>query len=65
MHLWCYVFHGILFALHVILILLLIHHPEHDVIMSVYSTWVTTILSICLQAFYVVSLWSYLFSTIY
>ena len=56
MHLWCYVLHGMLFALHVILILLLIHHPEHDVVMSVYSTWVTTILSICLQAFYVVSL---------
>ena len=61
MHPWCYGLHGILFALHVILILLLIHHPEHCVTMSVYSTWVTTLLSICLQAFYVVSLFSYLF----
>ena len=55
MHLWCYVLHGILFSLHVILILFLIHHPEHAITMSVYSTWVTTILSVCLQAFYVVS----------
>jgi hypothetical protein len=61
MHLWCYVLHGILFALHVILLLLLIHHPEHAIIMSVLSTRVTMILSICLQTFHVVSLLSYLF----
>ena len=55
MHLWCYVLHGILLALHLVLLLLLIHHPEHNVSISEDSTWVTTILSIGLQAFYVVS----------
>ena len=58
-HIWCHVLHGFLVALHMILILLLIHHPEHKVTMSVYNTWVTTMLAICLQAFYVVSLLLY------
>ncbi|KAF8557198.1 hypothetical protein OG21DRAFT_379019 [Imleria badia] len=53
MYLWCYVLHGILFALHVVLLLLLIYHPEHDIIMPVYNTWLTTVLSVGLQAFYV------------
>ena len=65
MHLWCYVLHGMLFALHVVLLLLLIYHPEHKVVMPVYSTWLTTILSVGLQAFYVVSLLSYLFFIVY
>lgn len=51
----CYVLHGILLAFHVVLILLLVYHPEHHVTMAQDNLWVTTILSIFLQAFYVVS----------
>ena len=54
MHWVCYGLHGILLALHVILILLLINHPEHDIIMASDNPWVTIALTISLQAFYVV-----------
>ena len=61
MHLWCYILHGILFALHIILLLLLIYHPEHNIIMPLYNSWLTTTLSVGLQAFYVVSSLSSIF----
>ena len=54
MHWVCYGLHGILLALHVILVLLLIKHPEHDVMMASDNPWVTTALTVSLQAFYVV-----------
>ena len=38
-----------------VLILLLKHHPEHNVTMTSDNPWVTTALSISLQAFYIVS----------
>ena len=52
----CYILHGMLVALHVVLILLLTHHPEHHVVMSQDNPWITTTLSVFLQAFYVVSI---------
>ncbi|KAF8557205.1 hypothetical protein OG21DRAFT_379494 [Imleria badia] len=52
MHVWCHVLHGILSALHAVLLLLLIYHPEHNITISVYNTWATT-LNVGLQAFYV------------
>ena len=54
MHWLCYGLHAILFVLHVVLTLLLIHHPEHHVTMSCDDPWMTTTLAISLQAFYVV-----------
>lgn len=54
LHWWCYVLHGIFLVYHGVLILLLSYHPEHHIIMLSDSTWVTTSLSVCLQAFYVV-----------
>ena len=54
MHWLCYGLHAILLALHVVLILLLIQHPEHHVTMASDNPWVTTALTISLQAFYVV-----------
>ena len=60
MHLWCYILHGILFALHVVLILLSTYHPEHKITMSNYNTWMTIVLAIFLQAFYVVRFLLYL-----
>ena len=54
MHWLCYGLHAILLAFHVVLILLLINHPEHHVIMASDNSWVTTTLTISLQAFYVV-----------
>ncbi|KAF8121104.1 hypothetical protein EV363DRAFT_1187281 [Boletus edulis] len=54
-HYICYAFHAILLALHVVLILLLMHHPEHHVTMASDNPWVTTALSVSLQAFYTVS----------
>jgi hypothetical protein len=55
MHWLCYGLHAILLALHVILILLLINHPEHDVTIASDNPWVTTTLTVSLQAFYVVN----------
>ena len=54
MHWSCYGLHAILLALHVVLILLLIWHPEHHVTMASDNHWMTTALTISLQAFYVV-----------
>ncbi|KAF8439689.1 hypothetical protein L210DRAFT_3760707 [Boletus edulis BED1] len=51
-HYICYAFHAILLALHVVLILLLMHYPEHHVTMASDNPWVTTALSVSLQAFY-------------
>ncbi|KAG8217910.1 hypothetical protein J3R82DRAFT_6076 [Butyriboletus roseoflavus] len=53
MHWLCYGLHAILLAFHVVLVLLLIQHPEHHVIMASDNPWVTTVLSVSLQAFYV------------
>ena len=54
MHWLCYGLHALLFALHMILIVLLVKHPEHQVTMASDNSWVTTALTVSLQAFYVV-----------
>ncbi|KAG8215448.1 hypothetical protein J3R82DRAFT_9062 [Butyriboletus roseoflavus] len=53
MHWLCYGLHAILLAFHVVLVLLLMKHPEHNVTMASDNPWVTTALTIFLQAFYV------------
>ncbi|KAG8215508.1 hypothetical protein J3R82DRAFT_9153 [Butyriboletus roseoflavus] len=53
MHWLCYGLHAILFAFHMILALLLIKHPEHNVTMASDNPWVTTALTVSLQAFYI------------
>ncbi|KIK92696.1 hypothetical protein PAXRUDRAFT_13082 [Paxillus rubicundulus Ve08.2h10] len=49
---WSYILHGILVALHVVLLVLLMHHPEHRVVISLDTAVMTTGLSILLQTFY-------------
>ncbi|KIJ20555.1 hypothetical protein PAXINDRAFT_95643 [Paxillus involutus ATCC 200175] len=50
---WCsYVLHGILVALHVVLLVLLIRHPEHRFVIPLDTGVMVTGLSILLQTFY-------------
>ncbi|KAF8842346.1 hypothetical protein BDN67DRAFT_383903 [Paxillus ammoniavirescens] len=50
---WCsYVLHGILVALHVVLLVLLIRHPEHRFVIPLDTGVIATGLSILLQTFY-------------
>ena len=53
-HCLCYALHIFFLALHMVLIVLLEYHPEHNVIMASDNPWVTTTLSVSLQAFYTV-----------
>ncbi|KAF8552853.1 hypothetical protein OG21DRAFT_1326343 [Imleria badia] len=49
---WCYVLHIVLVALQVILLALLIRHPEHSVVIPFESSTMTISLSALLQAIY-------------
>ncbi|KIJ14602.1 hypothetical protein PAXINDRAFT_12700 [Paxillus involutus ATCC 200175] len=52
---WTYILHGILVALHVVLLVLLMRHPEHRVVIPLDTAVITTGLSILLQTFYTAS----------
>ncbi|KAF8449298.1 hypothetical protein L210DRAFT_2656525 [Boletus edulis BED1] len=49
---WCYGLHIVLVALHVVLLVLLVHHPEHSVVIPFETNILTTGLSALLQAVY-------------
>ncbi|KIJ06362.1 hypothetical protein PAXINDRAFT_20446 [Paxillus involutus ATCC 200175] len=49
---WSYILHGILVALHVVLLVLLIRHPEHRIVIPLDTAVMATGLSILLQTFY-------------
>ncbi|KAF8837093.1 hypothetical protein BDN67DRAFT_1005137 [Paxillus ammoniavirescens] len=49
---WTYILHGILVVLHVVLLVLLMRHPEHRVVIPLDTAVMTTGLSILLQTFY-------------
>ncbi|KAF8836819.1 hypothetical protein BDN67DRAFT_973663 [Paxillus ammoniavirescens] len=49
---WSYFLHGILVALHVVLLALLVNHPEHRIVISLDTGVMATGLSILLQTFY-------------
>ncbi|KAG6377267.1 hypothetical protein JVT61DRAFT_1331 [Boletus reticuloceps] len=49
---WCYGLHIVLVALHVVLLVLLVHHPEHSVVIPFETNILTTGLSALLQAIY-------------
>ncbi|KAF8449306.1 hypothetical protein L210DRAFT_3640901 [Boletus edulis BED1] len=49
---WCYGLHIMIVALHVVLLVLLIHHPEHSVVIPIETNILTTGLSALLQAVY-------------
>ncbi|KAF8836820.1 hypothetical protein BDN67DRAFT_262108 [Paxillus ammoniavirescens] len=51
---WCYVLHGILVIIHVVLVAMLFRHPEHRVTVPANSTILTVGLSAFLQAFYTI-----------
>ena len=53
--LWCYLLHGVFVLLHVVLLLVLMRHPEHCVVIQSVSEVSTTALAASLQFFYVVS----------
>ncbi|KAF8440848.1 hypothetical protein L210DRAFT_2117352 [Boletus edulis BED1] len=49
---WCYGLHIVLVALHIVLLVLLVHHPEHSVVIPFETNILTTGLSALLQAIY-------------
>lgn len=51
---WCYALHAVLVGLHVTLLAVLVHHPEHSVIIPFDSKTMTIGLSAFLQATYTV-----------
>ncbi|KIJ58816.1 hypothetical protein HYDPIDRAFT_33779 [Hydnomerulius pinastri MD-312] len=51
---WCYILHGVLVILHVILLGMLVDHPEHRVTIASNSNELATLLSALLQAFYTI-----------
>ena len=61
MHWLCYGLHALLLALHVVLALFLIKHPEHNLTISTDNPWATTALTVSFQAFYVVDTSLHLF----
>ncbi|KAF8449309.1 hypothetical protein L210DRAFT_3640903 [Boletus edulis BED1] len=48
----CYALHIVLVALHIVILVLLVHHPEHSVVIPIETNILTTGLSALLQAVY-------------
>ena len=61
MHWLCYGFHAILLTLHVVLVLLLINHPEHNIIMASDDSGVTVTIARFLSFFLLYSYASFLY----
>lgn len=59
LHYWCYILHGLLLVLQIILFAMLWSHPEHKVTVAFDNSALTIGLSAFLQAFYTVrDMWS-------
>ena len=55
LHYWCYVFHGFLLIIQIVLLAMLSSHPERNVTIAFDNSVLTIGLSAFLQGFYTVS----------
>ncbi|KIJ64354.1 hypothetical protein HYDPIDRAFT_28797 [Hydnomerulius pinastri MD-312] len=54
LYIWCYILHGTLSIIHVVLLVLLTYHPEHKIVFPLDTPSLAIVLGALLQAFYMV-----------